>query len=159
MPLEITTTAPKKTANPKLSMDWLASLNARKPGARDRMFFTEQLSLLLETGTALHAALKALKTQAENPEMVRVIEGLEEKIAEGKAFSVALQQYPDLFPGTYVNLVAAAETGGFLDTVLAELLKMDERREELRRTVVSALSYPIFSDPVFLCDRVCSYWL
>lgn len=144
MPLEITTTAPKKTANPKLSMDWLASLNARKPGARDRMFFTEQLSLLLETGTALHAALKALKTQAENPEMVRVIEGLEEKIAEGKAFSVALQQYPDLFPGTYVNLVAAAETGGFLDTVLAELLKMDERREELRRTVVSALSYPIF---------------
>jgi type II secretory pathway component PulF len=144
MPIEVPSTIAKKSDAAKNSLGLFASLNTRKPGVRDRMFFTEQLSLLLETGTALHAALRALKKQAENPEMLRIIEGLEDKISEGKSFSVALQQYPDLFPGTYVNLVAAAETGGFLDTVLAELLKMDERREELHRTVVSALSYPVF---------------
>jgi type II secretory pathway component PulF len=144
MPIEVSSTTAGKTERRKLRLEGLAALNARKPTARDRMFFTEQLSLLLETGTALHAALKTLKTQAENPQMVRVIAGLEDQIAEGKPFAAALQQYPDLFPCTYVNLVAAAEAGGFLDKVLAELLKMDERKEELRRTIVSALSYPVF---------------
>ena len=41
----------------------LGSLKHGKPTASDRMFFTEQLSLLLETGTPLHAALKALRTE------------------------------------------------------------------------------------------------
>ena len=108
------------------------------------MFFTEQLSLLLETGTALHVALQALKKQVENPAMVEVIDGLYEKITEGKSLSYALAQYPDLFPATYINLVSAAEDGGFLDRVLLELMHMDEKRDELRSTVVSALSYPAF---------------
>jgi len=144
MPIDVSSAIERKKGAGKPAMERFASLKLRKLTARDRMFFTEQLSLLLETGTALHAALRSLKKQSQNPEMVRIIAGLEDQIAEGKAFSAALQQYPDLFPGTYVKLVAAAEAGGFLDRVLAELVKMDERREELHRTVVSALSYPIF---------------
>ena len=53
-------------------------------------------------------------------------------------------QYPELFPSTYVNLVGAAEEGGFLDKILHELVKMDEKRVQLKRTVTSALSYPVF---------------
>ena len=34
---------------------------------RDRMFFTEQLALLLETGTSLYGALEALRKQSGNP--------------------------------------------------------------------------------------------
>jgi len=145
MPLEIAETR-AKTAPPSADalQQRLKSLNAKKPGHKDRMFFTEQLSLLLETGTALHAALQALKKQVGNPAMVSVIDGLLESVTEGKPFSQALAQYPELFSGTYVNLVAAAENGGFLDTVLLELMQMDEKREELRSTVVSALSYPAF---------------
>lgn len=144
MPIDVSGSIAGGKKGRKSAVERFAALAVRKLTARDRMFFTERLSLLLETGTALHAALRALKRQSENPEMVRVIAGLEGQISEGKAFSAALQQYPDLFPGTYVKLVAAAEVGGFLDRVLAELVKMDERREELHRTVVAALSYPIF---------------
>jgi type II secretory pathway component PulF len=108
------------------------------------MFFTEQLALLLETGTPLHKALESLRKQVENPAMAEVIDGLYEKITEGKPLSHALTQYPELFPATYSNLVAAAEGGGFLDRVLSELMRMDEKHDELRRTVVSALSYPAF---------------
>ncbi len=113
-------------------------------GTKDRIFFTEQLSLLLETGTPLHAALKALGSQVDNPAMRKIIDGLFEQVTSGKSFSHALSQYPDLFPVSYINLVAAAEEGGFMDKVLLELMNMDEKREELRRTVVSALSYPGF---------------
>ena len=116
----------------------------KKPGTRDRIFFTEQLSLLLETGTPLHAALQALEKHIDNPGMGKVINCLIEDVTSGKSFSFALAKHPGLFSGTYVSLVGAAEEGGFLDTVLLELMKMDEKREELRRTVVAALTYPCF---------------
>jgi type II secretory pathway component PulF len=148
MPLEVTATRQKRAATPAATRESLQaafqSLNNKKPGSRDRMFFTEQLSLLLETGTPLHASLKALGSQVANPGMARVIDDLLEEVTAGKPFSYALSKHPELFPATYVNLVSAAEEGGFLDTVLLELMKMDEKREELRSTVVSALSYPGF---------------
>ena len=116
----------------------------RKLGIQDRILFTEQLSLLLETGTALHTSLEVLGKQTTNPNMNAIVDGLLEQVTEGKSFSAALEQYPELFPSTYVRLVDAAEEGGFLDRVLQELVKMDEKRVELKRTVVSALSYPAF---------------
>jgi type II secretory pathway component PulF len=122
----------------------LQSLGEKRPGVTERLFFTEQLSLLLETGTPLHAALQALRKQIHNPGMARVIDDLLEDITSGKSFSHALSKHPDLFPGTYTSLVSAAEEGGFLDRVLLELMNMDEKREQLRSTVVSALSYPGF---------------
>ena len=146
MPLEITTsTAPSSKRILKVSLaDRWAALQARKPGVQDRMFFTEQLSLLLETGTAIYPALASLKAQIKNPTMLKVVGTLMEDISEGRTFAVALSRYPELFSATYVNLVAAAESGGFLDQVLLELMKLDDRREELRRTVISALTYPVF---------------
>jgi len=122
----------------------LKTANEKNPVSRDRIFFTEQLSLLLETGTPLHAALQALEKHIDNPAMGKVINSLIEDVTSGKSFSYALAKHPELFSGTYVSLVGAAEEGGFLDTVLLELMKMDEKREELRRTVISAVSYPGF---------------
>lgn len=118
--------------------------NQRKPDVQDRIFFTEQLSLLLETGTPLHSALSAIGKQVANPAMATIINGLQELVTSGNSFSRALAQYPDMFPVSYVTLVAAAEGGGFMDSVLLELKNMDEKRVELRRTVTSALSYPGF---------------
>ncbi|MDH5469912.1 MAG: type II secretion system F family protein [Gammaproteobacteria bacterium] len=145
MPLEIT--AVQQAARTKKKPAKSAARKSgsrRKPGMRDRIFFTEQLSLLLETGTPLHAALQALASQMDNPAMREIIDGLNEHVTSGKSFSYALAQFPELFPVAYINLVAAAENGGFMDKVLLELMNMDEKRDELRRTVTAALSYPGF---------------
>ena len=122
----------------------LKTANEKSPVSRDRIFFTEQLSLLLETGTPLHAALQVLEKHIDNPAMGKIINSLIDDVTSGKSFSFALAKHPELFSGTYVSLVGAAEEGGFLDTVLLELMNMDEKREELRRTVISAVSYPGF---------------
>ena len=118
--------------------------NAKPPGARDRMAFTEQLALLIETGMPLHAALRALSRQAENPKMVALIDDLIAEVEAGNRFAAALAKHPDLFSTTYVNLVAASEGGGFMPQVLEQLLAEEEKREELRKTLVSAMSYPAF---------------
>ncbi|MGI9262647.1 MAG: type II secretion system F family protein [Woeseiaceae bacterium] len=119
---------------------------AGKPRVTDkeRMFFTEQLSLLLETGTTLQQALQAMAGQSHGPAMKTVIENLLTNISSGKTFSQALEMHPETFSSTYTSLVAASEDGGFLDQVLLQLLQMEEKREQLRGTLVSALSYPAF---------------
>lgn len=116
----------------------------RGPAATDRMFFTEQLALLLETGENLHGALSVIAVQTENPSMRRIVEQLADDISEGQSFAAALSSHGEVFSTTYVNLIAASETGGFMHEVLLQLLEMELKREELRRTLVSAGTYPLF---------------
>ena len=109
-----------------------------------RMVFTERLSLLLETGVSLLEALKTMQLQTEEPLLAEIIGSLASIISEGKTFSSALATHPEMFSSTYISLVAAAEEGGFLPQVLAQLLRMDEKNSQLRSSIVSALSYPAF---------------
>ena len=73
-----------------------------------------------------------------------MINSLAEDISGGMKFSRALAQHSDVFSPVYVNLVAAAEQGGFMADVLKELLALEEKRSELRSTITSAFSYPAF---------------
>lgn len=111
---------------------------------RDRMFFTEQLSLMLETGANLHTALQTMLTQTSDPAIQKVIRQLTEDLANGASFSHALSQHPTVFSSTYTNLIAAGEQGGFVPQVLQQLLEMDEKRDKLKNTLISAFSYPAF---------------
>ena len=119
-------------------------LTKRKISDKDRRFFTEQMALLLGTGTNLHTSLQALQKQLENPSMAALVKGLSKDVGEGRQFSQALARRPDVFSQTYINLIAASEEGGFMHEVLEQLMEMEEKREQLQRTLFSALSYPVF---------------
>ena len=136
-----TTTKPVKTDSLSTRLNGLVQ---KRPDVQDRIFFTEQLALMLETGMALHEALKAFRTLDIKPELKTIIESLMNDVEEGKTFSAALNRHVEFFSTAYINLVAAAEVGGFLDRVLLELKEMDEKREKLKSTVVSAMVYPAF---------------
>ena len=114
------------------------------PSTSDRMFFTEQLALLLETGESLYGALTTIVGQTENTRMRKIIEQVAQNVSEGRTFASALGEHDDVFSQTYVNLIAASEQGGFMHEVLQQLLDMDKKREELRNTLVSAATYPAF---------------
>jgi type II secretory pathway component PulF len=132
----------------KSSASWkklFAGIQFGKPiSDKERKFFTGQLALLLETGTSMQLSLQALKKQLANPAMILMVDQLLADIEDGRQFSFALGRHPEVFSNTYVNLIAASEDGGFMHEVLEQLLIMDEKRENLRQTVSSALSYPIF---------------
>ncbi|NKB35820.1 MAG: hypothetical protein GKR93_01440 [Gammaproteobacteria bacterium] len=115
-----------------------------KVSARDRKFFTEQLSLLIETGNNLVGSLEIIALQVSNPTFKAVIEDICEQIAGGKSFSHALQSYPDIFSSTFVTLVSASEEGGYMDEVLKHIMDMEEKREDLLNTLTSAFTYPAF---------------
>ncbi len=115
-----------------------------KVGSGDRMFFTEQLALLLETGSSLHASLRALKNESQSPALTAIIDSLLSDISEGRSFSEALSRHQKFFPHSYVNLVAAGERGGFLHEILAQLLRLEEKQAQTRSMLLSAFSYPAF---------------
>ena len=135
---------PDKTIKADAITHALGGLLQKKPDVQDRIFFTEQLALMLEAGMALHEALKAFCTLDIKPEVKTIIESLMNDVEEGRTFSAALSRHAGFFSSAYINLVAAAENGGFLDRVLIELKEMDEKREKLKATVVSAMVYPAF---------------
>ena len=145
MPIELQEIVDQRETGPakKALSIQLFSMRA-KVTSNDRRFFTEQLALMLETGANLHQALQLLREQSQQPAMAEVIESLLEDVAGGHTFSAALSKHPEVFSTTYVNLVAASEAGGFMHQILAELLAMEEKAEELNNTVRSALAYPIF---------------
>ncbi len=112
--------------------------------ASERMFFTERLALLLETGTSLHTSLETLTGQIENPQLQEVVKTLSEDVAGGASFSEALSRHPKVFSASYINLVGASEQGGFMADVLKQLIEMEDKQARLRGTLVSAMSYPMF---------------
>ena len=146
MPIDIkrpsASTKPTSTAKRKLNFE--IRFGSARISIEKRMVFTEQLTLLLHTGVSLLEALKVIQQQSEEPMLADIVGSLAETISEGKSFSFALEKHPLMFNNTYVSLVSAAETGGFLPLVLEQLLKMDEKNIELRSNIVSALSYPAF---------------
>jgi type II secretory pathway component PulF len=144
MAIEIKAEGSTTNARPTLREQFKALGQGRGISDKDRRFFTEQMALLLSTGTNLHAALVALRQQLSHPPMIALVDDMIQDIGEGRQFSKALAAHPEVFSQTYVNLVAASEDGGYMHQVLEQLLEMEEKREQLRRTLVSALSYPAF---------------
>ena len=142
MPIEIQRTSLGGTHQVGLRLrEWFV----RSPRVRGKalMFFTERLALLIEAGIPLHSSLETLERQA-SPPVGRMIRELRVGVSEGLSLSQALAKQPETFNSTYVNLVAAGEQGGFLSEALDRLKEMDEKRQELNSTMLTALSYPAF---------------
>ena len=133
------TSAPEKAAKP-----FSLSFGSPSVAPKDRMFFTEQLALLLETGTSLHPALISIRGQMHDSPMASIIDSIADGVVAGKSLSEMFSEHPKVFNPTYVSLVAASEQGGFLHEVLEQLRRMDEQNGELKSSMISAFSYPAF---------------
>jgi len=145
MPIELQRARPRAATHKKTGEGLRKRLEAGGPvTAQERSFFTERLALLLDTGNPLYSSLDLLESQTSRDPVHEMIKGLRHDISQGSSFSQALARHPEIFPRTYVNLVAAGENGGFLPEVLERLREMDEKRRELNSTLVAALSYPAF---------------
>lgn len=146
MPIELKQHAAERK-NIKLGKNWqknLSTFGVKKITSKDRVFLFQQIQLLLQTGTPLYAGLGALQQQIEKLSVKNLISELIATIDEGKSFSHALSKFPNVFTSTQVNLISAAEEGGFMSDVLQQILDMEDRREKLRSTLISAVSYPCF---------------
>jgi general secretion pathway protein F len=102
----------------------------------------EQLSVLLEAGLTLDAALAVVSESLPRPADRTVFADIRRRVQEGATLSRALEEDPTRFPAVAIAMAAAGEAEGRLDAALAKLAQSLTRAEALRQTLVSALIYP-----------------
>ncbi|HTO53528.1 MAG TPA: type II secretion system F family protein [Myxococcota bacterium] len=115
---------------------------AKGVSIRDLVIFTRQFATMIDAGLPLVQCLDILGTQQENAAFKKVILQIKGDVEAGSTFSDALGKHPKVFDRLFVNLVAAGEVGGILDTILARLAAYLEKADKLRRKVKGALTYP-----------------
>ncbi len=104
--------------------------------------FIRELGNLLAAGVPLSRALRILSEEASQPAAKRQWAAVREDVVGGMSLADALAHRPQSFPPVHVAMVRAGETGGFLDTVLAQIASFRERERDLKGKVTSALVYP-----------------
>jgi type IV pilus assembly protein PilC len=109
---------------------------------RDLVIFTRQFATMIDAGLPLVQCLDILGTQEPNATFKKIILQIKGDVESGATFSDALGKHPKVFDRLYVNLVAAGEVGGILDTILSRLAAYLEKNDKLRRKVKGAMTYP-----------------
>jgi type IV pilus assembly protein PilC len=97
---------------------------------------------MIDAGLPLVQALDILAQQTENKNFGRTIEEIKQDVEGGSTFADALKKHPRIFDTLYVNMVAAGETGGILDTILNRLCVYIEKSMKLKKKIKGAMIYP-----------------
>ncbi|HEX6598016.1 MAG TPA: type II secretion system F family protein [Gemmatimonadaceae bacterium] len=122
-----------------------ANATKKKPGKismRDIVIFTRQFSTMINAGLPLVQALDILAKQSENKALKEVTLAVVFDVESGHTVADALRKHPKAFTELYVNMVAAGEAGGILDTILMRLATFMEKNDALVRKVKGAMIYP-----------------
>jgi type IV pilus assembly protein PilC len=88
---------------------------------RDIVIFTRQFSTMINAGLPLVQALDILAKQSENKALSAATREIVFDVESGHTVADALAKQPNAFSDLYVNMVAAGEAGGILDTILMRL--------------------------------------
>jgi type IV pilus assembly protein PilC len=104
--------------------------------------FTRQFSVMIDAGLPLVQCLQILGEQQEHKAFQRILIQVREDVESGSSLAAALGKHPTAFNDLYVNMVAAGEAGGILDTILQRLAVYIEKAARLKAQVKSALIYP-----------------
>src|SRR6266508_960989 len=114
---------------------------------RDVVIFTRQFATMINSGLPLVQALDILSQQTENKVLADITRQVVYDVESGHTLADALRKHPKAFTDLYVNMVAAGEAGGILDTILLRLAVFLEKNDLIVRKVKGAMIYPavIFS--------------
>jgi type IV pilus assembly protein PilC len=97
---------------------------------------------MIDAGLPLVQCLDILGMQQENQAFKSVILKVKEDVESGSTFADALTKHPKVFDELFVNLVAAGEVGGILDTILSRLAAHIEKAMKLAKKIKGAMVYP-----------------
>jgi len=109
---------------------------------KDLVVFTRQFATMIDAGLPLVQCLDILSRQQPNRTFKKILTQVKESVESGSTFADALKKHPKAFDELYVNLVAAGEVGGILDTILNRLAAYIEKALKLKKQVKSAMTYP-----------------
>jgi type IV pilus assembly protein PilC len=118
------------------------SVGGTRIKTRDVVIFTRQFATMINAGLPLVQSLNILASQTENKALAEITRAVVYDVESGNTLADAFSKHPKAFPPLYVNMVAAGEAGGILDTILLRLATFLEKNDALVRKVKGAMIYP-----------------
>ncbi len=110
---------------------------------RDVILFCRQFSTMIDAGLPIIQCMDILHAQQENATFKKMLKNIKEQVESGATLADSLKKYPQQFDDLFVNMVAAGEAGGILDTILRRLSAYMEKAARLKSQVKGAMTYPI----------------
>ena len=138
----ITATVVTEKAATKKGLFGGLSLGGARVTDKDIVVFTRQFSTMIDAGLPLVQGLEILSEQVENKNLAKNLTVIKADVESGSTYADALRRHPKIFSELYVNMVAAGEAGGILDTILNRLAAYIEKAMKLKKKVKGAMIYP-----------------
>ena len=110
---------------------------------RDVILFARQFSTMIDAGLPIIQCLDILYSQQANATFKKMLKEIKEAVEGGATLAEALKKYPNQFDSLFVNMIAAGEAGGILDSILRRLAAYMEKAAKLKAQVKGAMTYPI----------------
>jgi type IV pilus assembly protein PilC len=125
--------------------DLFASVAFLQPKVKqhDIILFARQFSTMIDAGLPIIQCLDILYGQQENATFKKMLKSIKESVEGGATLAESLKKFPKQFDDLFVNMVAAGEAGGILDTILRRLSVYMEKAAKLKSQVKGAMTYPI----------------
>jgi general secretion pathway protein F len=128
-------------SEPKKSFDFkLPSFSGAR--RRDVLFFTQELSTLLNAGVPVDRALSITSELTERPAFRLLVLDILRVLKGGKSLADSLATHPEFFSELFVNMVRAGEASGSLATVFERLSEFERTRDDLRSYILTSMAYP-----------------
>ncbi len=110
---------------------------------KDIIVFARQFSTMIDAGLPIVQCLDILYSQQEKKSFRNMLMEIKESVESGSTLADSLKKYPRHFDDLFVNMIAAGEAGGILDTILKRLSGYMEKAAKLKGKVKGAMTYPI----------------
>ena len=125
--------------------DLFANVSFLQPKVKqhDIILFARQFSTMIDAGLPIIQCLDILYSQQENATFKRMLKSIKESVESGATLAESLKKFPKQFDDLFVNMIAAGEAGGILDTILRRLSTYMEKAARLKAQVKGAMTYPI----------------
>src|SRR5579872_7109257 len=127
---------------PKKSLDLKLPV-FKGPKQRDVLFFTQELSTLLNAGVPLDRALSITSELSERGSFRFIVLDVLRVLKGGRSLADSLATHPDYFSDLFVNMVRAGEASGSLAAVFERLSEFERTRDDLRSYILSSMAYPV----------------
>lgn len=135
------TSKPQVTKEGKaVELGWLA--RHRGVPLTEKIFFIQNLQVMVRVGISLAAALRTLAEQTTHKRFRIVIHDLYARVEKGTPFARALSAHPNIFPDLMVSMIESGEVSGKLDDVLKHVTEQLKKDHELISKVRGAMLYP-----------------
>ena len=113
-----------------------------KPTSKDMALFCRQFLSILKAGVPIATVLSMMAQQTEKKNLAAAIRDMQTNVSKGESLASSMRRQEKVFPSILVNMVAAGEESGNLESAFEQMEVYFERAKATKSKVVKVMIYP-----------------